>query len=302
MARNQLSQPQRTQANPLVLGTFSETAVRSLHGSLGPKNRVIGYADTFQNSNGGFGGGTYNHWFQINIEAPAWIILVKGAPRPNYIQVSAYDLDKIPIEGNAIFEADSLATSSNGQVYIPYLDTVMNTQSDLYNQFSSVRLDRGDERYYPLEKGSYLICISSTRNEPIDYNVAVVVEFQETIAFFELEDEDGSVALQESTPFTENIISPIAINTTVLDNSYAFTDQSCIINNGVTVTIQELGIWYIGTAPANEQNKIILEPGDDAYFDTIHDHSLSAWKQAWENEHHEDDSFPSILVPLTNRP
>ena len=149
MARNQLSQPQRTQANPLVLGNFSQTSIRYLHGSLGPKNLVVGRADTSQQSNGGFGGGTYNHWFQINITAPAWIILTKDIPRPRYIQVSAFDLNKTPIQGNAIFEADSLTTTADGNVYVPYLNTVMNVQSDLYNTFSTVRLDRGDERYYP---------------------------------------------------------------------------------------------------------------------------------------------------------
>lgn len=302
MARNQLSQPQRTQANPLVLGNFSQTSIRYLHGSLGPKNRVVGRADTFQQSNGGFGGGTYNHWFQINITAPAWIILTKDIPRPRYIQVSAFDLNKTPIQGNAIFEADSLTTTADGNVYVPYLNTVMNVQSDLYNTFSTVRLDRGDERYYPLDKGSYLICVSSTRNEPIEYNLAVVIEFQSTISFLELEDFDGDVALQESTPFTENIVSPVTVNTTVVDDAYAFTENICIINSGVTVTLNSLGLWFIGTPPANEQDKIILEPGDDAYFETLHDHSLSEWKQAWQNEHPDDVPFPEVLVPLTNRP
>jgi len=302
MARNQLSQPQRTQANPLVLGDFSQTSIRYLHGSLGPKNRVIGRADTLQQSNGGFGGGTYNHWFQININAPAWIILAKDAPRPKYIQVSAFDLNKNPLQGNPIFQADSLTVDSNGSVYVPYLNTVMNTQSDLYNTFSTIRLDRGDERYYPLDEGSYLLCVSSTRNEPIDYNVAVVVEFQSTVSYMEEEGSSGDVFLQESTPFTENIVSPVTNNTTIIDNSYAFTDEICIINAGVTVILNPLGLWLVGYAPENEQNKIILEPGDDAYFETLHDHSLSEWKQAWQNEHPEDMPFPEVLVPLTNRP
>ncbi len=75
MSRGQTSQPQRTQNNPLVLGTFSSTALRYLHGSLGPKYQVIGRADTRTQSNGGFGGGTYNHWFQINLARPGWIII-----------------------------------------------------------------------------------------------------------------------------------------------------------------------------------------------------------------------------------
>jgi hypothetical protein len=55
-------------------------------------------------------------------------------------------------------------------------------------------LDRGDERYYPLEAGGYLICVSTTRNELLDYEVGLVVEFPATEMFISLEDE-GDVAL-----------------------------------------------------------------------------------------------------------
>jgi hypothetical protein len=251
MSRNQLTQRQRTKDNPLLLGNFTSTSIRYLSGSLGPEYKVIGRADTNQNSNGGYGGGTYNHWFQINIEQPAWIIVTKGPPRPQYIQVSAYDLNKNPIEGNSIFDADSIRIDSEGFVYFPYLNTVMHTQSDLYNQFDQIRLDRGDERYYPLSAGSYLICVSSTRNEPINYHVALVIEFPHNQSLFQLEDNDGSMCLQETQ-----------------------TDEF----------------------------EIILEPGDDAYYSTVHDHSLSEWKTVWAREHQDTDPFPEILVPLTNRP
>ena len=63
--------------------------------------------------------------------------------------------------------------------------------------------------------------------------------------------------------------------------------------------------WYIGNAiPAQnfDNFKITLEPGNDAYFETIHDHSLSEWRNAWEDEHQDTEPFPEILVPLTNRP
>ena len=206
MPRNQVGQRQRTKDNPLVLGNFSSTSIRYLKGSLGPEYKVIGRADTNQNSNGGYGGGTYNHWFQINLNGPAWIIATKGPPRPKYIQVSAYDLNKIPIEGNSIFDADSITIDSFGQVYIPYLNTVMHTQSDLYNQFEQIRLDRGDERYYPLNAGSYLICISSTRNEPLNYEVAIVVEFPHNQSLFQLEDDDGSLCLLEDQDSESKII------------------------------------------------------------------------------------------------
>ncbi len=63
--------------------------------------------------------------------------------------------------------------------------------------------------------------------------------------------------------------------------------------------------WFIGTRiPSTnyDQYKIVLEPGDDAYYDTIHDHSLSDWQNAWSREHQDTDRFPEVFIPLTNRP
>jgi hypothetical protein len=87
----------------------------------------------------------------------------------------------------------------------------MNKQSDLYNNFDPNRLDKGDLRYYPLRKGSYLLCISSTRNENIDYEVAFVVEFPITGFDILLEDyalmlyEDGGYVVADTTPnYVEN--------------------------------------------------------------------------------------------------
>jgi hypothetical protein len=153
VARSQESQRQRTQNNPLVLGSFDTTSLKYLKGKLGPVNQLVGRADTSQQSNGGFGGGTYNHWFQVNLKKSAWIIVVKSGPRPNYIQTSVYDLDKKPIEGRGIFQADSVETTKGTEAFYPYLGTVMGAQSDLYNTFIPARLDRGDERYYPLSAG-----------------------------------------------------------------------------------------------------------------------------------------------------
>ena len=303
MSRSSLSQPQRTQNNPLNLGTFSQTSLRYLKGTLGPQWKVVGRADTNQNSNGGIGGGTFNHWFVVNLAAPGWIILTKGPPRPKYIQISAYDLNRTPIEGRGIFDADSIQINSNNEAYVPYLDTVMSAQSDLYNVYMSNRLDRGDDRYYPLSEGSYLICVSSTRNETLEYHLGVVIEIPVNESFFELEDFDGSVCLQETELGAVTILSPITANLVISLN--AFTDTICEIRPGVTVTINDGVSWYIGTPidPATYINyKIILEPGDDAYYNTIHDHSLSEWQDAWEREHQDTDKFPEIFVPLTNRP
>jgi len=303
MSRSSVSQPQRTQNNPLNLGTFSQTALRYLKGTLGPQWKPIGRADTNQTSNGGIGGGTFNHWFVVTLAEPGWIILTKGPPRPKYIQVSAYDLNKTPIQGNPIFDADSIRTTTNGSVYIPYLDTVMSAQSDLYNTFDRLSLDRGDDRYYPLNAGSYLICISSTRNETLAYELGVVIEFPVDEAFFELEDVDGSVCLQETEIDAAEIVGPILTNLTISVNS--FSETSCEIASGVTVTIDPGVTWYIGERiPAADYDnfKIILEVGNDAYYDTIHDHSLSEWQNAWDREHQDTDKFPEIFVPLTNRP
>lgn len=191
------TQRQRTQDDPLVLGPFSQLSVRNLKGTLGPQNKVIGKADTRFISNGGFGGGTYNHWFRIEIVSPAWIIIAKGGPRPKYISVSAYDLNLNPIEGRAIFDADSIPETLDGEVYYPYVGHVMNKQSDLYNNFEAGRLDKGDLRYYPLNAGAYLLCVSTTRNEPLNYEVAFVVEFPTTT--FDILLEDYAYLLYEDT-------------------------------------------------------------------------------------------------------
>ena len=303
MSRSSVSQPQRTQNNPLNLGTFSQTALRYLRGSLGAQWKPVGRADTSQTSNGGIGGGTFNHWFVVTLAEPGWIILTKGPPRPNYIQVSAYDLNKTPIQGNPIFDADSIETASNGSMYIPYLDTVMSAQSNLYNTFNRLRLDRGDDRYYPLNAGSYLICVSSTRNETLQYELGVVIEFPVDEAFFELEDIDGSVCLQETEIDAAEIVGPILVDLVI--NVNAFSNKSCEIGAGVTVTVNPGVTWLIGERiPAADYDnfKIILEVGDDAYYDTIHDHSLSEWQNAWDREHQDTDRFPELFVPLTNRP
>lgn len=204
------TQRQRTQDNPLVVGTFSQLSIRSLKGSLGPKNQVIGRADTRFTSNGGFGGGTYNHWFQFNITSPAWIIVAKGGTRPEYIQVSAYDLNLIPMQSRMIFDKDSLVQTINNELYHPYTGHVMGDVSTFYNNFDPSRLDKGDSLYFPLQLGSYLLCVSTTRNEPIDYEVAVVVEFP--TKEFDLVTEDYFNLLYEDDSFivadvTENFES-----------------------------------------------------------------------------------------------
>lgn len=296
------AQRKRTQKDPLVIGTFDDLALRYLTGTLGPKNQVVGYADTNTTSNGGYGGGTYNHWFQINILSPAWIIVTKGGPRPRYIQTSFYDINFNPVQGRGIFDADSVSTDG---VYYPYLDTAMSAGSDLYNLYSRLRLDKGDERYYPLPAGNYLLCVSSTRNELLDYAVGVIIEFPATEGFFELEDSDGSVVLQETEIDATSISSPVTVNTIIPPGFNAFTDTLCEINPGVTLTVSPGSTWLIGfRIPDNSFNdfKIFLEVGNEAYWETIHDHSLAEWRNAWIASHPSDAPFPDLFIPLTNRP
>lgn len=301
---NQVGQRQRTKENPLDLGHFSELSLRYLKGTLGPLNQV---------GLNGYGGGTYNHWFQINLTQPAWIIVVKDGPRPNYIQTSVYDLNHTPIIGLPIFQEDSIREGrslTTEDVYFPYLDTVMSAQSDLYNTYSRLRLDRGDDRYYPLNAGSYLLCISSTRNERLDYNVGVVIEFIETEYLLAL--EDFYLYLQETTidtVTTEVYTSPITVNTTISTvpgKPNGFTEDSCVINPGVTVTILDGSTWLIGRPEGGktitEDNSFLLEFGDMEFVNTVHDHTLSEWKEAWNKQHHPDEKFPEVFVALTNRP
>lgn len=202
MRTNQSTQRERTQNDPLNMGQFNQLAIRNLKGSLGPKNQVIGSRDTNQTSNGGYGGGSYNHWFRFTIESDAWIIIAKGGIRPKYINTSVYDLNLNPIEGRGIFQADSIETTVDGQTYNPYVGQVMGAQSDLYNFFFPNQLDRGDERYYPLTPGSYLLCVSTTRNEPITYEVAVVLEF--LTSDFEILLENFAFLLLENNDLIEN--------------------------------------------------------------------------------------------------
>jgi len=303
---NQTNQRQRTKENPLVLGTFSELSLRLLTGTLGPLNQV---------GLNGYGGGTYNHWFQINITRPAWIIITKGGPWPNYIQTSVYDLNQNPIYGLPIFDEDSVTQGINnlGQVYIPYLDTVMQAQSDLYNNYQRQRLDRGDDRYFPLAAGSYLLCVSTTRNERLDYTVGVVVEFAQGGADLFLALEDYSLYLQETTidpSTTQTITSPITVNTTISNISgkpNGFTQDLAVVNSGVTVTVLPTSSWLIGKDSGTNPSPLagdffLLEFGDENFVNTIHDHTLSEWKDAWNEQHHPDDKFPDLFISLTNRP
>jgi len=298
-----VSQRQRTVNNPLFLGTFSETSLRYLQGTL---------EATYQVQQDGFGGGTYNHWFGIEITSPAWIILRKDGERSKYVQLSFYDLDLTPIEGRSIFDADSVRGNflfdEEDRVYFPYIGHGMGAQSDLYNTFNQYRLDRGDERYYPLGAGKYLICVSSTRNEPLKYNVGVVIEFPNENLFILLEDLDvGFLGLEEEIDTSNTVIieSPITTTQTIGPDVNAFTSQLAQINLGVTVTISEPSTWLIGGASSNTsepEDFFLLDISDTFDFNSNHEHSRLEWVTAWEREHQQTDRFPSVFEPLLTRP
>jgi hypothetical protein len=217
MAGRQPTQRQRTQDSPLFLGEFNQLSIRALKGSLGPTNQVVGRSDTNLNSNGGFGGGSYNHWFSVKLNSPAWIITAKGGPQPKYINVSVYDVNLNPIEGRGIFQNDSILTRSDGKFYNPYVGHVMGAESDLYNTFDPRRLDKGDERYFPLSAGMYLICVSATRNEPITYEVSVVLEFE--TSDFSLLLEDFTFMFFENGNFIDADITDQFFNQDVHEHS-----------------------------------------------------------------------------------
>ena len=314
MTRSQEAQRQRTHNNPLVLGSFDTTSLKYLKGRLGPLNQLVGRADTSQQSNGGFGGGTYNHWFQVNLKEPAWIIVAKAGPRPNYIQTSVYDLNKQPIEGRGIFQDDSIETTNGTNTFYPYFATTMGAQSDLYNTFDINRLDRGDERYYPLDAGGYLLCISTTRNELLDYEVGLIIEFPTTEMFIANEDENDIGLLLQETEIdlsrTVEITSPVTVDTVIsliTERPNGFTELLCIINSGITVTVLFGSEWFIGnkidteSLPVNEDEYLVFVDAALSFFDSVHDHSLTEWQGYWEATHQDTDKFPEVFIPLTNR-
>ena len=305
MARNQTSQRQRTQDNPLNLGSFSQTSLRYLKGTLGPVSKVIGRSDTWDTSNGGFGGGTYNHWFKITLLSNAWIITAKGPPRPKYIQVSAYDLNQNPIQERAIFDADSVSELVGGEVYYPYIGHVMGAQSDLYNTFNPNRLDRGDDRYFVLPPGSYLLCVSTTRNEPLEYALGLVIEIQDVDFELLLENGGTNKFIYENEIGTGNtaVIGPTFSTNYVLPTGInGYTSVLATINAGVTVTISDGSTWFISdTVLTNPEDFILLDTTENYTGEDLHQHSLNEWQVAWSREHQQDDRFPDVFLPLVTQ-
>ena len=302
--RNGIAQRQRTQDNPLNLGSFDQTSLRYLKGTLGPVSKPIGSADTWDTSNGGYGGGTYTHWFKVNLLKNAWIITAKGPPRPKYIQVAAYDLNQNPIQERAIFDADSISEVVQGEVYYPYVGHVMSAQSDFYNNFNPNRLDKGDNRYFVLPPGAYLLCVSTTRNEPLDYALGLIIEVQDLEPELLLENGGVNHLIYENELSFRNtvIIGPtFSVNYTLSSGVNGYTGILATINSGVTVTISADSTWFIDSV-----NQVVVGPEDYILCDLTenytgedqHIHSLDEWQTAWSREHQQDDRFPDVFLPL----
>ena len=214
MARNQTTQRQRTAQDPLLVGTFDQTSIRYLTGKLG---------GTHTPRSGGYAGGSVNHWFKFKIETAAWIILTKAGGWEKWFNVSAYDINRNPIQGRAIFDDDSITITSDGEVLNPYIGHVMGAQSDLYNNFDARRLDKGDSRYYPLKIGEYLLCVSSTLNTPFDYAVGVVIEMADLFPVLLTEDYDRLIL--ETTASQDDIILDTTPNYTgAEDHEHSLTE------------------------------------------------------------------------------
>ena len=322
MTNPNLSQRDRSLYNPLFLGKFSQTSLRLLQGTLGPRSELIGgNVQGFAGFQGGYGRETYNNWFKVELTRPAWIILIKAGsvlPSENGIatknirnytnsryKFGVYDMNRIPIEGRSIIENP-----------FEFRGQAEGNQADLYNTYDFNRQDKGDDRFFQLEAGNYLICISAVRNELFEYAAGLVIEFQQPSddIFILTEDNEQSFLLQEgaggsseSATF-QQLFSPITSNT-LIDEFNAFTENDAEVVDNIEVQVNNRNLsseqlaWLIGPRSPNEPgledvNKILLDATPN-WVDTIRERSLSNWRNAWNREN--ADKFPeAIFAPYVN--
>jgi hypothetical protein len=294
-----------------------------LKGSLGAKNEII---------TGGYGRETYNHWFQVTLASEAWIILFKASsalttgnstlstrksPLTTRYSISVYDQNKNPIQGRNIFQADSALVSASRDGFHTsfsnsYTGQVMAAQSDLYNTSSATRADEGDDRYFPLGAGNYLICVSAERNEAFQYGVGLVVEFQtpQDELFFLCEDTSEITYLITENDLNSAVVEFVPNTVTsgiTLSTLNGFTEDLCTIvdPNGV-VQVDYANTdgnplsWLIGPDPGDIAIGRVLLDATENWIDTTHEHSLTQWKEAWQRDHSMDDKFPAIFATYTN--
>ena len=308
------SQRQRSQSNPLNLGSFDQTTLRLLTGSLGMRSRLI---------KGGYGDYTYNHWFQITLPKPAWIILVKAGTElitspasatsrfdniDSRFDFAVYAQDFSPIEGRSVLQEPER-----------FYGYVAGAQSDLYNTFNPKLDSKGNEMFYELTPGNYLVCVSAIRNEAFDYALGLVVEFADNEENFILTEDQSvsstSFVLQETFNATSegvfNILpSPVTVNTTITQLPDLAINE-CEIASGIFVQINNTNSdnallqLVIGDAPPTDDdfliNRIELDFTETWPQSSPRGHSIDEWRRAWQRDHAQDDKFPSgVFAPLTN--
>ncbi len=147
----------------------------------------------------------------------------------------------------------SFSNSNTGQV--------MAAQSDLYNTFNPDRADEGDDRYFPLGAGNYLICVSAERNEEFQYGVGLVVEFQtpNDELFFLCEDSKDITYLVTENDLNDAVVETVPNTVTsgiTLSSLNGFTENLCtIVDPGGVVQVNYQNIdgnnlsWLIGPNP-----------------------------------------------------
>jgi len=307
MTNPSVPQRERSQFNPLNLGRFDRTSLRLLTGTLGPKSQII---------QGGYGNDTYNNWFKITLSKKAFVLVIKAGTKLSTSNASPtnlfndtttrftaafYDVNKNPIEERFIH-----------QYPFGYKGTVAGAQSDLYNTFDPDKFNKGNELFYELVPGDYMICVSATRNELFQYGLGLVVEIPSNDeSFILVEDAPVFYVLQEAAETSdigtiyENVPSPVTSNVT-LSSLNGFTQDLAVIESGVFVQVNNTNVsigdltWYIGPLfPSVDTEDRIFQDVSEDYAETqIPDHSLSEWRSAWDRDHSYDERFPSgIFAP-----
>ena len=281
-----------TKDKPFELGKYNRTSLRVLTGTLQTLREI---------QTNGYGGGQESVWYRLVLEQPAWIIVIKSGPNPNYYQVTPFDGNKNPIEPRIILQADEEPSDA-------FENQVAGATSNFYNNFEPFRLDRGNSLYFILPVGQHLFNISNVRNDPQDYEVGLIIETKETFGLIQTEEEAGELFVLENTidgSSAETVDSPVTTDETIGPTFNAFTPDNCEIEDGVTVTVDDSetrGItWLISETPDGSDEGFFLLDAPDLYFDTIRDRSLSSWKSSWTEEFGASVPFPELFVPYANR-
>ena len=304
---NSTSQRQRNQFNPLNLGTFDQTSLRVLQGTLGMRSEII---------QGGYGRDTYNHWYSIKLAKKGYLLLFKAGTKlatsnlvaadvgNQYVNdrfmVAAYDQNRNPLFPLPILQQPEIYFGQVAPVQGPTMNTVV-----------PYRFEEGNELYYELQPGRYLICVSATCNELSDFGVGLAIEFPTpSEQFILLEDTEIAYLLQESllnTPggetFTE-ILSPLQANVTI-DTISALTRPPAIINPGIFCQVNNTNsngvplTWVIkdfAADPDDEANdRVLLDATENWYLSVPRTHSRTEWREAWRRDHSQDNRYPAIV-------